>query len=136
MIQQVGPTAANSLEHRNFRDDEFWREIPAWNNVSRKDFGSFRWQAKTSIKKLSEVKDVLQHRISDQLMADIQAGLDLAPMNIRITPYVFSLIDWDNPVDDSAAQAIFCRSRHKCCPTIRIIWRIHCMRMSIRPSQC
>ena len=100
MIQQVSSNAARAIDHRQYRNDEFWKEIPAWKNISREDFGNYLWQAKNSVKKLSEVKDVLQSRISDDFMADIEAGLKIAPMNIRITPYVFALIDWDNPVDD------------------------------------
>ena len=49
---------------------------------------------------LKQVKESLGDRIDDSLIADIEAGLRIAPMNIRITPYVFSLIDWDNPIDD------------------------------------
>ncbi len=100
MIQSEPTNAATSLEHRQFRDDEFWQEIPAWSQISREDFASHLWQSKNAVRKLSQVKDVLQSRVSDELMADIEAGIHKAPMNIRITPYVFSLIDWDNPVDD------------------------------------
>jgi lysine 2,3-aminomutase len=100
MIQSLPTAAATSTEHRHFRDDEFWRMIPAWKDISRDEFANHLWQAKNSIKKLSEVKDVLKLRIRDDLMADIDAGLKIAPMNIRITPYVFALIDWDNPVED------------------------------------
>ena len=91
---------SQTITHRDFRDDEFWREIPAWSDVSRDDFGNHLWQAKNSIRKLAQVQEVLQGRVSDSLIQDIEAALQIAPMNIRITPYVFSLIDWDNPVDD------------------------------------
>ena len=100
MIQQKPCSAATSLEHRNFRDDEFWKQIPAWKNISREEFGDHLWQSRNAVKKLKEVKEVLGARVSDDLMADIEAGLHIAPMNIRITPYVFSLIDWDDPVQD------------------------------------
>ncbi len=93
-------SAAYSLTHRDFRDDEFWRDIPAWKDVSRGDFGSHLWQSKNSIRKLSNVKDVLGDRVSDDLIADIEAAFKIAPMNVRITPYVFSLIDWNNPLID------------------------------------
>ncbi len=86
--------------HREFRTDEFWRSIPAWKDVSVEDFSSHLWQSKNSVRKLEQVKTVLGDRISDAIIADIQGGLRIAPMNIRITPYVFSLIDWDNPLDD------------------------------------
>lgn len=88
------------LRHREFRDDEFWKAIPAWEGVSREDFGSHLWQAKNSIMRLKHVQEALQSRVSPDLLADIEQALVKAPMNVRITPYVFALIDWDNPVDD------------------------------------
>ena len=100
MIQQNTSTVVGSTQHREYRDDEFWRQIPGWKAVTKEDFGNHLWQSKNSVKKLSEVKEVLQSRISDEFLEDIEAGLKLAPMNIRITPYVFALIDWDNPTDD------------------------------------
>ena len=94
-------SATTSLAHREFRDDEFWREIPAWKDVSREDFGSHLWQAKNSIRKLSHVRDVLQSRIDDRFIEDIDDAFKIAPMNVRMTPYVFALIDWNNPTDDA-----------------------------------
>ncbi|HMO14528.1 MAG TPA: KamA family radical SAM protein [Pirellulaceae bacterium] len=88
------------LVHRSFRDDEFWKQIPAWENVTRERFADHHWQSKNSIKRIEDVSAVLQSRINSSLIDDILAALKIAPMNIRITPYVFSLIDWDNPYDD------------------------------------
>ena len=93
-------SATDSISHREFRSDEFWREIPEWKDVSREDFGSHLWQAKNSIRKLAQVKEVLGARVDDSFIEDIGAAFRIAPMNVRITPYVFSLIDWDNPTDD------------------------------------
>jgi lysine 2,3-aminomutase len=93
-------SATLSLAHREFRDDEFWREIPAWKSVSREQFADHLWQAKHSITRLRHLKEILGERISDELIADIEAAFRIAPMNVRITPYVFSLIDWDNPRED------------------------------------
>ena len=93
-------TLSSTHPHRNFRDDDFWRDIPAWKDVSREDFGTYLWQARNSVTSLKKVREVLGDRLTDELVADIEDGLQRAPMNIRITPYVFSLIDWDHPVDD------------------------------------
>jgi lysine 2,3-aminomutase len=90
----------DNLSHREFRDDEFWRAIPAWADVTREQFGDHLWQAKNAIIRLKHVKEVLRHRISDAFIADIEAAFKIAPMNVRMTPYVFSLIDWDNPAED------------------------------------
>lgn len=88
------------LHHRRFRDDEFWREIPAWKEVSREDFADHMWQLKNSIRKVEQVKTVLGNRLLSGVYQDILEGQKITPMNIRITPYIFSLIDWDNPVND------------------------------------
>ncbi len=101
MLDRAQPeSAVYDLSHREFRDDEFWREIPAWSGVSRAEFTDHLWQSKNSIRKLSHVKDVLRHRVQESLIADIDAAFKIAPMNVRITPYVFSLIDWDDPEHD------------------------------------
>ena len=92
--------AKNNLSHREFRDDEFWREIPAWKNVSKEQFADHKWQSKNSIRKLSQVEEVLGKRADAAVLADIAEGLKLAPMNVRITPYVFALFNWDDPAGD------------------------------------
>lgn len=94
------PDSKLSSEHCSFRTDEFWRDIPGWSEVSASDFENHLWQSKNSIRKLEQVQEVLKGRISGSMIDDMYAGLKIAPMNIRITPYVFSLIDWDNPSDD------------------------------------
>lgn len=91
---------AVETSHRRFSDDEFWRAIPGWENVSREQFGDHHWQSKNSILRLKQVKPLLGDRIDDSFLADIERGIHLATMNVRITPYVFALIDWDNPLDD------------------------------------
>jgi lysine 2,3-aminomutase len=85
---------------REFRDDEFWKMIPAWENVSKEEFNDIKWQNSNCVQKLSQVKKVLGHKITDDFYSDIEKGLQIAPMNIRMTPYVFALINWDNPKDD------------------------------------
>lgn len=100
MIRHDASTQSDALAHREFRSDEFWREVPGWSEVTAEEFGNHLWQSKNSVMNLKGVKEVLGDRVSSDLIEDIEAGLRIAPMNIRITPYVFALIDWDNPVDD------------------------------------
>ena len=89
-----------TFSHRVFRDDEFWKEIPAWKDVSREQFADHKWQSKNSILKLKHVEEVLGKRVSKEFLADMEEGLRRTPMNVRITPYVFSLMDWDDPEND------------------------------------
>lgn len=88
------------LLHRNFRDDEFWKTIPGYEKVTPAEFGDSAWQMKNSIKKVDQVKTILGHRCSETFYQDMLAGQAITPMNIRITPYIFSLINWDDPVND------------------------------------
>lgn len=88
------------LQHRNFRNDDFWKEIPAWASVTRGEFSDHMWQQKNAIRKVEQVKKVLGDRLSKEFYEDILAGQKVAPMNIRITPYIFSLINWNDPAND------------------------------------
>jgi len=36
----------------------------------------------------------------EQFIEDASAALKLAPMAIRLTPHLLSVIDWNNPLDD------------------------------------
>ena len=96
----MGKSPAAITAHREFRNDEFWKSIPGWKDVSRELFSDHLWQAKNSIRKVEQVKKVLGDRLSDELYDDIIGGQTITPMNIRITPYVFALIDWENPYTD------------------------------------
>ena len=87
-------------DYREFKSDEFWRCIPAWKNVSREEFSSHVWQLKNTISKVEHVKKYLENKISESFYNDIIDGQKITPMNIRITPYIFSLIDWDDPSND------------------------------------
>ena len=88
------------LQHRMFRDDEFWKKIPAWADVSRDEFGDHKWQLKNSVSKVESLPKILGKRLRKEDMEDILQGMQKTPMNVRITPYIFSLIDWDDPLND------------------------------------
>ncbi|MFA6238511.1 MAG: KamA family radical SAM protein [Bacteriovorax sp.] len=87
-------------QHRHFRDDDFWKVIPAWKDVSKEEFADHMWQMKHSIKKVEQVKTVLGELCTESFYQDMLDGQKRTPMNIRITPYVFALIDWKDPVND------------------------------------
>ncbi len=90
----------SAIEHRNFRNDDFWKEIPGWSSVTRGEFADHRWQTKNSVKKVDQVQKLLGARLSPEVYQDMLDGQKKTPMNIRITPYIFSLIDWDDPMND------------------------------------
>lgn len=96
---KTGHDKIPDLQHRNFRNDDFWKEIPGWASVTRGEFSNHLWQLKNSVRKIDQVKKLLGSRVSDEFMKDLEEGQHITPMNIRITPYVFALIDWEDPVN-------------------------------------
>ena len=89
-----------NTDHRHFRDDDFWKVIPGWSNVTRAEFSDHMWQMKNSLKKVEQVKTILGELCTDSFYQDMLEGQKITPMNIRITPYIFALIDWKDPVND------------------------------------
>ena len=88
------------LEWRNLRRDPFWQKIPAWKDIDEKTFLNYKWQEKnaaTNIKKLLKAVDGI---VSEEFVKDLEEGFGAAPMAVRISPYLLSLIDWDNPYTD------------------------------------
>ena len=83
-----------------FDRSEFWRTIPAWRDIAAETFGDFRWQQQNSITSVPGIQEVLQGLATPQMIADIEDGLLKTPMNVRLTPYIFSRIDWGKAEND------------------------------------
>ena len=83
-----------------FDRTEFWRAIPAWRDVDTETFGDFRWQQRNSVTSIQGIQEALGELAKPALIADIEAGLLKTPMNVRLTPYIFSRIHWGNVEDD------------------------------------
>ena len=88
------------LDHRDLRDDEFWRVIPAYKDVDRETFYNYRWQMKHTVTKLTKLMEALQDLVHPDFIADVQAGFQRSPMSVRVSPYLLSLIDWTDPAND------------------------------------
>ena len=91
---------AAELTHKEFRDDDYWRSIPAYATLSAKEFHDHRFQSRNSVTSLKKLQQVLGDLVGDAFYQDVQDGLTLSPMSLRISPYLMSLIDWSEPVTD------------------------------------
>ncbi len=100
MSQEKLKLTIDPLLHRQFNTDDFWKEIPGFEAVTRDEFSDSAWQMKNSIKKVDQVKSILKEKISESFYQDMLDGQKKTPMNIRITPYIFSLINWKDPFND------------------------------------
>lgn len=94
------PAPATALAHRDLREGSFWQAIPAWKDVDEQTFLDFRWQGKNSITSIEKLLTAIQGIASPEFIADATRGFHLAPMSVRVTPYLMSLIDWKNPYED------------------------------------
>jgi len=86
--------------HRRLKGGEFWREIPAYREVTEVQFNDHGWQLKHSITNTRELFETVQDMVDPAFLQDAAAGFLHAPMAIRVTPYLISLIDWTAPRND------------------------------------
>src|SRR5204863_3116489 len=94
------PVAEDTLVHADLLRGEFWRRIPAYAEVSEKEFLDHRFQAKHSITNVQKLSATLRDLVPEAFIRDVEAGFHHAPMSVRVSPYLLSLIDWRNPWDD------------------------------------
>ena len=105
--------------HTAYTGEEYWRKVPPWESVTKEEFLSYRWQIANTIEKkeklLSWLASVIpatlptaaisdprlvQIKTRDDFLADVEDGMRLAPMSVRLTPHVLSVADWSNPLMD------------------------------------
>ena len=89
-----------SLAHRELKGGEFWRKIPAFADVSEAEFLDYKWQMKNSLYGEAKLMELMEGLAPDEFIKDARRGFSLAPMAVRVTPYLLSLIDWEDPFND------------------------------------
>ena len=100
IVPKKPPVDPATLVHRDLLSGPFWQRIPAYANVDEATFLDHNWQAKNSITKASKLLDALQTLVSPEFNRDAEEGFTRAPMSIRVSPYLLSLIDWSAPYED------------------------------------
>ena len=83
-------------EHRNLRDDDFWHRIPAYRHIPASEFQTHSFQGRHSVTNLRQLRQTLGPLAPDSFYDDLSNGLARAPMALRISPYLLSLIDWED----------------------------------------
>lgn len=94
------PVLQAALRHRQFRQDGFWTILNAYSHVSAEEFLDHAFQNKNSVTSLEDLKTVIGDHASGSFLDDVARGLELAPMRMRLSPYLLSLIDWEDPYHD------------------------------------
>jgi lysine 2,3-aminomutase len=93
-------TTLRDLEHRDLRQDEFWRHIPGYRKVTRSEFHHHLFQVQSSVTNIRQLRETVGNLVAESFYRDAEEGLKRAPMALRISPYLISLIDWREPVTD------------------------------------
>ncbi|KAJ9149611.1 Kama family protein [Coniochaeta hoffmannii] len=111
----LGPGSVNNSQIAIDHQDEFWRKTAVWADTPAKDFLSYRWSVANTVqgsaKLVKFLNAVLPERlplganssgtqIREELIKDVLDGVTAATMAIRITPYILSRINWENPRED------------------------------------
>lgn len=78
------------------KEIEFWKRLKCYNDIDRELFLSEKWQVKNTIKNRIELINFLRQELSQEIIDDFTMSLSKNPMQIKISPYILSLIDWDN----------------------------------------
>lgn len=94
------PVDPSTLTHKQLLGGEFWRRIPAYADVTEEQFLDHNWQSKHTIMKPEKLLEAVQGLVSPEFIADCRVGFERAPMSVRVSPYMLSLVDWDNPYED------------------------------------
>jgi lysine 2,3-aminomutase len=94
------PVDPATLLHKSMPEAPDWRRIPAYADVTEEQFLDHKWQAKKSITRTDKLLETLRGLVSDEFIKDATEGFARSPMSVRVSPYLLSLIDWNDPYGD------------------------------------
>ncbi len=100
LVHLKPPVEPGSLVHKQLLDGPFWQRIPAYAKVTEEQFLDHHWQAKNSITKPEKLLQALANLVPQSFYDDVAAGFRRSPMSVRVSPYLLSIIDWDDPYND------------------------------------
>ncbi|KAJ3974968.1 hypothetical protein EV361DRAFT_959836 [Lentinula raphanica] len=99
--------------------EPYWQKLAVWKDINEVDFLDYNWQVANTVQgkdKLArflyaalpedipydeDAPESLRHiRTRDMFVQDVLGGISIAPMSIRITPHIMSVIDWNKPLSD------------------------------------
>lgn len=93
-------SSGEPLAHRDLREGDYWRAIPAYARATAAEFGDHRWQQRHTVTNVRQLRDTLGPLVPEEFYADLEAGIAAAPMALRISPHLLALIDWQAPNGD------------------------------------
>ncbi len=94
------PVDPATLVHTQLLNGPFWQRVPAYAQVTEAEFLDHGWQARNSITNVGKLLAAVKGLVSDDFFRDAEEGFKHAPMSVRVSPYLLSLIDWSDPYGD------------------------------------
>jgi lysine 2,3-aminomutase len=94
------PADPATLAYRQLLDGPFWQRIPAYRSIDEATFLDHGWQARNSITNPQKFLAAVQDLVPASFHEDVALGFTRAPMALRVSPYLLSLIDWADPYAD------------------------------------
>ncbi|ROW18175.1 hypothetical protein VPNG_00041 [Cytospora leucostoma] len=113
-VAQIAPEVDGPLDQHPWRE-EFWRRVPVYENVSTRDFISYRWSIRNTVQGQAKLWQFLNSVVPNEIpmdkegtrtqskedfLVDVVDGVTSLTMSIRLTPYVLSRINWQDPRND------------------------------------
>ena len=99
-VAQKAPVDEASLTHKQVVRGPFWQKIPAYESVTETEFLDHKWQAKNTITNVQKLMAALGSLAHPEFLEDARRGFEKAPMSVRVSPYLLSLVDWERPYED------------------------------------
>jgi lysine 2,3-aminomutase len=106
-VARKPPVATSALSHKDLRRGPWWQRIPAYADVSESTFLDHTWQAKSSITRVTRLVETIRDLAPAGFIDDLERGMSRAPMSLRVSPYIVSLIDWERPYEDPLRVQFF-----------------------------
>lgn len=100
IVHLRAPVDAGALVHRQLVEGPFWQRLAPYDDVDEATFLDHLWQARNSVTKAADLLKKLEGMVPDAFIEDARVGFERAPMAIRVSPYLLSLINWDDPYAD------------------------------------
>ena len=86
--------------HREVRRVEVWRQVPGSAQVPAEQFHTAAFQTQQTVTNVRQLSEILRDTVSEAFYQDVLEGLKRAPMSLRVSPYLLSLIRWEDPKND------------------------------------
>jgi lysine 2,3-aminomutase len=100
-------------DHKSLREGDYWRHLPGFQHIGAGEFESHPFQQKATVTSVAQLRAIVGDLASEEFYEDLRQGMRHAPMALRISPHLLSLIDWSAPTDPIRSQFLPLRRQQR-----------------------